>query len=250
MASSSSSSPLSSPNPSASSNEERLYDVFLTYQTRCKTIASLETSLRDAAIRTFIDQDEEISPRLLEAIEQSRIVILVLTKHFGASRYCLDKIDIIINWHKNMGKNVLPIYCGVSLSDVRQEVGSIAELMSRGDLQKREFFRWRSAFTEATSLSSCSISSNCCREEATKAKVLEDEVNESTLGTFDAMPLIVVEGIEELVALVDFGFEGQESNHIGREDQDEDLGGKARRGRCKAKEEEEEKTACAFWHFS
>ncbi|KAI9077636.1 hypothetical protein K1719_040411 [Acacia pycnantha] len=157
-------SPSSSPiNPSPSSQERRPFDVFLTYQTKCQTIVSLETSLRDASITTFIDQDKPISPTLLKAIELSRIVIFVFTKHFGSSRYCLDKLDIIINYQKNMGKKVFPVFCGVSLTDVRQEMGSIAELMSRGDLQKQEFFKWRSAFTEATSLSRSTISANCSR---------------------------------------------------------------------------------------
>ncbi|KAI9072743.1 hypothetical protein K1719_045306 [Acacia pycnantha] len=157
-------SPSSSPiNPLQSNDERRRYDVFLTYQTKYKTIVSLETSLKDASIRTYIDQDKPISPALLRAIELSRIVIFVFTKHFGSSRYCLDKLDLIINCHKNMEKKVFPLFCGVSLIDVRQEIGSIAELMSRGDLHKQEFFKWRSAFTEATSLPRFTISANCSR---------------------------------------------------------------------------------------
>ncbi|KAK4269971.1 hypothetical protein QN277_023062 [Acacia crassicarpa] len=157
-------SPPSSPiSPSPSNEERRRYDVFLTYQTKYQTIVSLETSLRDASIRTYIDQDEPISPALLRAIELSRIVIFVFTKNFGSSRYCLDKLDIIINYHKNMGKKVFPVFCDVSLTGVRQEMGSIAELMSRGDLQKQEFFKWRSAFTEATSLPRFTISANRSR---------------------------------------------------------------------------------------
>ena len=149
--------------PSPSTEERRRYDVFLTYQTKCETIVSLETSLRDASITTFIEQDEPISPSLLRDIELSRIVIFVFNKNFGLSRYCLDKLNIIMEYHKNMGKKVFPVFCGVSLTGVRQEMGSIAELMSRGELQKQEFFKWRSAFAEATSLSRCTISTKCSR---------------------------------------------------------------------------------------
>ncbi|KAI9112306.1 hypothetical protein K1719_016829 [Acacia pycnantha] len=157
-------SPSSSPiNPSPSNEEYRGYDVFLTYKTTCDTIVSLETSLRDASIGIYIDQNEQISPALLRAIELSRIVIFVFTKHYGKSRDFWDKLDIIVNYHKNMGKKVFPVFCGVSLTAVRHEMGSIAELVSRGDLQGQEFFKWRSAFTEATSLPRCTISAKCSR---------------------------------------------------------------------------------------
>ncbi|KAK4270233.1 hypothetical protein QN277_023294 [Acacia crassicarpa] len=157
-------SPSSSPiNPSPSNEERRRYDVFLTYKTKCKTVVSLETSLRDASIRIYNDQDGPISPALVRVIELSRIVIFVFTKYFGSSRYCLDKLDIVVNYQKNMGKKVFPLFCGVSLTDLRQEMGIIAELMSRGDLQKHDFFKWRRAYTEATSLYRCTISAECSR---------------------------------------------------------------------------------------
>ncbi|KAI9072741.1 hypothetical protein K1719_045304 [Acacia pycnantha] len=158
-----SSRPNSNPSPSSSKEERRIDDVFLTYLTKCETTVSLQTALNDASISTFIDHNKETSPTLLEAIELSRIVIIVFTKHSGLSRYFLDKLHIIINCHKNMGKKVLPVFCGVSLLGVRQEMGSIAELTSRGDLQKQEFFRWRNAYTEATSLPFRRISTKCSR---------------------------------------------------------------------------------------
>ena len=140
----------SSNNHSSSSHVEHHHDIFLTYLIKCKTIDSLETSLRNASVSTYIDHNGETSPTLLEAIKHSRIFVIVFTKHFGSSRHFLDKLHIIINDPENMGKKVFPVFCGMSLSAVRQEIGTIAELTSRGDLQTQELFRWRSAYTEAT----------------------------------------------------------------------------------------------------
>ena len=66
---------------------------------------------------------------------------------------------------------------------------------------------------------------------------MEDEANDSALGAFDALPLAIVvalvEGVEELVVEVGFGFEREYRNGVGREEQvggwGGDVGGERRR---------------------
>ena len=69
----------------------------------------LENNLRAATdmmgIKTFIDDDlprgEEISAQPLEAIECSRISIIILSENYTSSTWCLNELVKILKCKKN-----------------------------------------------------------------------------------------------------------------------------------------------------
>ncbi|KAL7261341.1 hypothetical protein ACSBR1_006899 [Camellia fascicularis] len=85
--------------PSPSSSQFR-YDVFLSFRgidTRHNFISHLYKELIREGIETFKDDSElergkEISPDLLEAIEESRYSIVVISKNYVSSKWCLDEL--------------------------------------------------------------------------------------------------------------------------------------------------------------
>ena len=68
-------------------------------------MSNLNEILRHNGIKTFIDDElqmeEEISAKLLEAIESSRISIIVFYKNYASFPWCLEEFVKILECKKN-----------------------------------------------------------------------------------------------------------------------------------------------------
>ncbi|KAG6628089.1 hypothetical protein CIPAW_15G176500 [Carya illinoinensis] len=114
------------------------YDVFLSFRgedTRNTFIAHLHHALLQNGIHTYIDEDElrrggEISPALLQAIENSRLSIIVLSENYASSTWCLDELLNILNCKETKQQIVLPIFYHVNPSEVRNQRGSFGEALA------------------------------------------------------------------------------------------------------------------------
>ncbi|KAL7207942.1 hypothetical protein ACSBR1_029821 [Camellia fascicularis] len=96
----------------------------------------LYVALVQAGIHTFRDDDElpkgrEISSELLKSIEGSRISIVVFSRNYASSRWCLDELVKIIECKKTIGQLVLPIFYDVDPSHVRHQTGYFGEAFGR-----------------------------------------------------------------------------------------------------------------------
>nr|WIL60022.1 nodulation protein [Melilotus officinalis] len=114
------------------------YDVFISFRgadTRFSFTGNLYKALSDKGIRTFIDEKElqrgdEIKPSLLKNIEDSRIAIIVFSKDYASSSYCLDELVHIIHYFKAKGRLILPVFYGVEPSQVRHQNDSYHEALA------------------------------------------------------------------------------------------------------------------------
>uniref|UniRef100_A0A6N2M4J1 TIR domain-containing protein n=1 Tax=Salix viminalis TaxID=40686 RepID=A0A6N2M4J1_SALVM len=85
-------------------------DVFLSFRgedTRKNFTDHLHSALIQAGIRTFKDDNnlprgEEISPQLLRAIEGSRISVVVFSKNYASSTWCLDELVKIMECRQKL----------------------------------------------------------------------------------------------------------------------------------------------------
>ncbi|XP_006600001.1 disease resistance protein RPV1 [Glycine max] len=141
------------------------YDVFLSFRgsdTRHGFTGHLYKALLDRGIYTFIDNEElqrgeEITPSLVKAIEDSRIAILVFSKNYASSTFCLDELVHILACVKEKGTMVLPVFYEVDPSDVRHQRGSYEEALNKhkekfnDDEEKLQ--KWRIALRQAANLS-------------------------------------------------------------------------------------------------
>ncbi|KAJ7961788.1 TIR disease resistance protein [Quillaja saponaria] len=90
------------------------------------TGASL-SALSNAGINTFIDDSDlprgkDIELRLLQAIEGSRVSLIVFSIHYADSRWCLDELKKIMECRRTANQVVLPIFYKVELSDVQNRL--------------------------------------------------------------------------------------------------------------------------------
>ncbi|PON49924.1 TIR domain containing protein [Trema orientale] len=151
---------LSSPASSSSVNVPT-YDVFLSFRgedTRKTFTGHLYAALTAAGINTFIDGNElqkggNISAELFGAIQGSKMSIVVLSRNYGGSTWCLEELVKITN----VGQIVLPIFYDVDPSDVRRQKGTFGEAFRKHEERmgsdSDKVVLWRKALEQASDLS-------------------------------------------------------------------------------------------------
>ncbi|XP_028765368.1 TMV resistance protein N-like [Neltuma alba] len=114
------------------------YDVFLNFRgpdTRRVFTAPLCEALRQSGIHAFMDDDiergEEISASLEQAIERSRIAIVIFSPFYAYSRWCLDELLKIMECRRTQDQVVIPMFYNVDPSDVRKQRRTYGEQMKR-----------------------------------------------------------------------------------------------------------------------
>ncbi|KAM3731255.1 hypothetical protein ACB098_12G149100 [Castanea mollissima] len=150
---------------SSSSSRRWIYDVFLSFRgedTRNSFTDHLYASLQRSSITTFRDNEKlergkSIAPELLRAIKESRFAIVILSRNYASSTWCLDELVEIIRCMKEMEMTVLPIFYKVNPSDVRNQKGTFAQAFAKhekclkGNTEKVQ--TWRAALSEVANLS-------------------------------------------------------------------------------------------------
>lgn len=141
------------------------YDVFLSFRgedTRKNFTDHLYAALDREGIQVFRDDKElergkRISPELLLAIEQSRFSIVVFSKDYASSTWCLDELVKIVQCINTKGQTVLPVFYDVDPSMVRKQTGKFQEAFVKHEETFSENIEkvqaWRRALKEVTDIS-------------------------------------------------------------------------------------------------
>ena len=148
---------------SLSFTQRCIYDVFLSFRgedTRNGFTSNLNGILRHNGINIFMDDElqkgEKISAELFKAIESSKISIIVFSKNYATSTWCLDELVKILECKKK-GQVVFPVFYKVDPSEVRSQKGKFGEALAKHeesfkyDMNKVQI--WRAALNEAGNLS-------------------------------------------------------------------------------------------------
>nr|XP_028959026.1 TMV resistance protein N-like isoform X2 [Malus domestica] len=185
---SSSSSSFSSASSSSSSSKGSLYEVFISFRgedTRKNFTGHLHEALTKAGINAFIDDEElrrgeDITTELVRAIQGSRISIIVFSKWYADSSWCLEELVKIMECRRTLGQLVLPIFYDVDPSHVRKQNGSFAQsFLKHTDEKKVERWkleRWRTALNEASNLSGWDLRNTLDGHEAKFIRMITNEV--------------------------------------------------------------------------
>lgn len=145
---------------SVSSPGRNNYDVFLSFRgedTRRTIVSYLYEALSRKGIFTFRDDQrleagDHISNRLREAIQSSLFAVVVISKNYATSKWCLEELRLIMELHTEEKIHVVPIFYGVEPSHVRNQTGSFKAAFQRyGDLATAT--KWREALTQIGNLS-------------------------------------------------------------------------------------------------
>ncbi|CAJ1949110.1 unnamed protein product [Sphenostylis stenocarpa] len=193
----------------------RMFEVFLSFRgedTRASFVSHLYANLQNAGIVVFKD-DESLRrgdhiDSLLEAIRQSQISVVVFSRNYAESQWCLKELEKIIECHRTIGQMVVPVFYDVDPSEVRHQTGefgkSFQSLLNRvsieeGEKELRERGKvqcWREALREAASISGIVVLNSRNESEAIKSVV------ENVIRLLDKTELFVVDnpvGVESRV---------------------------------------------------
>jgi len=157
---------------SSSSQVTRIYDVFVSFRgedTRNNFTDFLFQAIRRKGFDAFKDdadlrKGESIAPELQQAIEGSRVFIVVFSKNYASSTWCLRELAHICYLVETPGRHVLPIFYDVDPSDVRKQSGyyekpfvEFEERFREDNEGMEEVQRWREALTQVANLSGWDI---------------------------------------------------------------------------------------------
>ncbi|XP_065634517.1 disease resistance protein RPV1 isoform X4 [Quercus suber] len=171
---------------SSSSNQTWSYEVFVSFfgkDTRLSFTDHLFAALDRSGIHAFrdnrdIERGEAIWPELEKAIESSRIAIIVFSRNYAASRWCLDELVKIMECKQNLQQIVMPVFYDVDPSDVRNQKESL-EIAFAGHeerFEKGKVASWRAALTGAANLSGEDLQNVAHRFESNFIEKIIDDI--------------------------------------------------------------------------
>ncbi|XP_048133024.1 TMV resistance protein N-like [Rhodamnia argentea] len=156
---------MASSSSSSSSKPRKSYDVFLSFRgpdVRNYFLGHLYTALDWVGISTYKDDEElrkgeRISTELMKVIWESRIAVVVFSKNYASSTWCLEELVEIMECKEQRDLKVFPVFYKVDPREVRTPRESYLEAMAK---HERKFGkdlervgRWKNALFEAGSLS-------------------------------------------------------------------------------------------------
>ncbi|KAK7283854.1 hypothetical protein RIF29_13602 [Crotalaria pallida] len=161
-----------------------IYDVFLSFSngTRYTFSDYLYDALSKKRIHTFRGDKgligEEISPDILEAIEKSRMSIIVLCENYASSARCLDELSKIVECFDNEGQHVSAIFYKVEPTNVRFQKETYEAAMNEHENRygkgSEKVKAWRFALSRV-----CDISGQHLRDNAYEFKLIKKIVRDT-----------------------------------------------------------------------
>ncbi|XP_020209593.1 TMV resistance protein N, partial [Cajanus cajan] len=182
----------------ASSSSSERHEVFLSFRgedTRKTFTSHLHAAFKRVEINTYIDYNlergDEISGTLLRAIEDAKLSVIVFSKNFATSKWCLDEVKKIMECRKTREQMVVPVFYDIEPTHVRNQTGSFASAFDRHDQRfvdrPNKVQKWRDALTEATNLSGWDCSVDRLESEIVEeiAKDVLQKLNRVYVGDLD-----------------------------------------------------------------
>ncbi|WJX57017.1 hypothetical protein P8452_42616 [Trifolium repens] len=164
---------------SSSNTTQEKHEVFISFRsedTRNTFTSHLNGALKRLNIRTYIDNNlnrgDEISTSLVRAIEEAELSVIVFSKNYAASKWCLEELMKILECKNMKGKMVVPIFYDVDPSNVRNQRGSYAEAFAKHEKNfedKMKVQEWRNGLLEAANYSGWD-----CNVNRTELEIVEE----------------------------------------------------------------------------
>ena len=129
--------------------------VFMKQMSARAASPRLLAALERKRIRVYKDDTnlsrwEEFGPKLLRAIETSKIAVVLVSKNYVTSKWCLDELVKIMECKRMLNERVLPIFYDVNASEVLEQEMNFVEALFNGPEEK--VGSWRAAMMEVTNL--------------------------------------------------------------------------------------------------
>nr|XP_023892443.1 TMV resistance protein N-like [Quercus suber] len=207
----------------SSSTRRWEYAVFLSFRgedTREGFTSHLYKALCNKGINTFIDdiglqKGEEISEKLIQAIKNSSILVIVFSENYAESKWCLNELAEIVECIKKDPKvQFRPIFYNVDPSEIRNQNGNFGIALDNHEKKfKDKVQRWRDALKKAANASGWHYKKGYAPYKS-ESDFIQNIVEEISNAKLSWMPLYVAKypvGInsraEAIESLLDIGLD-------------------------------------------
>ncbi|KAI3827273.1 hypothetical protein L1987_01345 [Smallanthus sonchifolius] len=149
------------------------YDVFLSFRgedTRKTFVDHLYHALHQKGIITYKDDERiekgvRISDQLLRSIKESRFHIIVFSKNYASSSWCLDELVKIMECQRTTKHTAYPVFYDVEPTEVRNQIEVVGEAFARHEKEEAAK-RWIDALKEAAGLAGWELKNTVDGHEA------------------------------------------------------------------------------------
>ncbi|KAL8252447.1 hypothetical protein R6Q59_036140 [Mikania micrantha] len=144
-----------------SSSQSCKYDVFLSFRgedTRKTFVDHLYFSIKQHLIHVYKDDDtlprgEIIDQSLFEAIEESRIAVIIFSKHYADSSWCLDELAHVMKCKNERELIVIPIFYDVEPTEVRKQKRKFGEAFAKQEeMNVTKAEKWRKTLVDVSNI--------------------------------------------------------------------------------------------------
>nr|VDC85697.1 unnamed protein product [Brassica rapa] len=158
------------------------YDVFLSFRgedVRKGFLSHVRKGLESKGIIAFVDdkieRGESVGPVLVGTIRQSRVAVVLLSRNYASSSWCLDELVEIMKCRKEDQQKVMTIFYEVDPSHVRKQTGDFGKAFEETCVGKTEEVKqeWRQALEDVAGIAGYH-SSNSDNEAEMIDKVASD----------------------------------------------------------------------------
>ncbi|KAJ6973571.1 TMV resistance protein N-like [Populus alba x Populus x berolinensis] len=194
-----------------------MYDVFLSFRgkdTRNNFTSHLYSNLAQRGIYVYIDDRElergkTIEPALWKAIEESRFSVIIFSRDYASSPWCLDELVKIVQCKKETGHTVLPVFYDVDPSEVAEQKGQYEKAFVEHEQNFKENLEkvrnWKDCLSTVANLSGWDVRD---RNESESIKIIVEYISYKLSVTLPTISKKLV-GIDSRVEVLN-GYIGEE----------------------------------------
>nr|XP_043627974.1 disease resistance protein RPV1-like [Erigeron canadensis] len=156
-----------------------------------------------------INKGKRISDELNKSIEDSKLYVIVFSKNYASSSWCLDELVKIMECQKKSDRTAYPVFYDVDPSEVRNQSGSVGAAFAKHIENIEASGKWRDALKEASNLAGWELKNTLDGHEAKFIKKIVEEIISLKLRFIDLSvegKLIGMESrVNDVVSVLDIG---------------------------------------------
>ncbi|XP_010449922.1 PREDICTED: disease resistance protein TAO1-like [Camelina sativa] len=177
-------SPTSLSSPPSPLNRIWTHHVFPSFRgedVRRDFLSHIQMEFQRMGITPFIDNEikrgESIGPELIRAIQGSKIAIILLSRNYASSSWCLDELAEIMKCREELGQMVMVVFYKVDPSDVKKLTGEFGKIFKKtcAGKTKQDIGRWRQALAKVATIAG--YHSNNWDNEAAMIKQISTDIS-------------------------------------------------------------------------
>ncbi|XP_048629757.1 disease resistance-like protein DSC2 [Brassica napus] len=146
-----------SPFPSRCSHQ--VFPSFCGVDVRKAFLTHTLKEFKNKGITVFTDNNDikrsmSIGPELKEAIKGSRVSIVIVSKNYASSTWCLDELVLIMKCREELGQIVMTMFYDVEPTDVKKQTGYFGSVFESTCVGKsvEDVERWKQALKEVATI--------------------------------------------------------------------------------------------------